>query len=201
MSRGETEKNGNSYENFFDRLDKQSLIRYNEVGCRGTLSKAGLTRNGEGLSALEDNGMEVIARKKGGIGFMYFLCMLLGVFVMVMGLRSELAELIYAAVIGGLLIVVCGYIWLCYLLQPKIVISYDGMGHLLLPHGKKLSVGSLTDVTFKCAEAKNITYKWGTVILTTASETRKCAYVANCEQVAERVRSMMEARRLTTFEE
>ena len=145
--------------------------------------------------------MEVIARKKGGIGVMYFLCTLLGIFMIVVGLRAELAELIYAAVIGCLLTAVSGYIWLRCLLQPKIVISYDGMGHLLLPRGKKLSVGSLTDVAFKCAEGKNITYKWGTVILTTATETCKCGYVADCEQVAKRLSAMMEARRLDRFEE
>ncbi len=135
--------------------------------------------------------MEVIARKRAGIGAMYLFVTVVGVCMMVFGIG---ATTIYFALLGILLTAIGIYIYAGYIALPTDVIVLEQDGVLRLPKGITLNIGDLWDVSYKCATAKGIQYKWGTVILrANAGIVYKYGYVAECESVAKRLTEMMYA--------
>ena len=138
-------------------------------------------------------GMEVIARKRKGVGAMYLCCTIVGVFMAIFGIG---ATKLYFILLGILLTAVGGYIYAGYVALPTEVIILESGSVLRLPKGITLNIDDLWDVSYKCATAKGIQYKWGTVILRANSGiVYKYGYVAECEAVAKRLTEMMYAAR------
>ena len=135
--------------------------------------------------------MEVIARKRDGIGIMYLCCTIVGIFMAIFGVGSAK---FYFILLGILLTVVCGYIYASYVALPTDVIILESGNVLRLPKGITVNIADLADVSYKCATAKGVQYKWGTVILRTKFGTvYKYGYIAECETVAKRLTEMMYA--------
>lgn len=143
--------------------------------------------------------MEVIARKREGVGVMYLCCTIVGVITTIFGIGSMT---IYFALLGILLTVVCGYMYAGYVALPTDVILLEQGNVLRLPKGGTLNINDLSDVSYKCATAKEIQYKWGTVMLRTKfGDVYKYGYIAECETVAKRLTEMMYAARYNKMEE
>ena len=137
--------------------------------------------------------MEVIARKRDGIGAMYLFVTVAGICMLVFGIG---ATTLYFALLGILLTAVGIYIYAGYVALPTDVIILEHGNVLRLPKGITLNIDDLWDVSYKCATAKGIQYKWGTVILRANSGiVYKYGYIAECEAVAKRLTEMMYAAR------
>ena len=142
--------------------------------------------------------MEVIARKREGIGAMYLFVTVAGICMLVFGIG---ATTLYYALLGILLTAVGIYIYAGYVALPTDVILLEQGDVLRLPKGITVNIGELADVSYKCATAKGRQYKWGTVILRTKFGTvYKYGYIAECESVSKRLTEMMYAARYNNEE-
>ena len=131
---------------------------------------------------------DVIATRRSGIGLMYGFCTLFSIVLISMGIASEL---FFVWIFGGILVAVSGYLTVSFIITPSVVIWLDADGKLCLPRGVVLDVGDLIDVSYKRATARGISYKWGSVTLTTHTCSYKYGFIAECEDVAKRLTDMM----------
>ena len=134
--------------------------------------------------------MEVIARKKRGIGVVYLICTLVG--ILLLGVSFVTPNQRMKLIIFGLMTAaIGGYIYVSYTLLPYEVIRFDHNNVLHLPKERKLAVTDITYVSHRCAHAKGIRYKWGSVIIKTKDVKYAYNYIADCEDVAKRLTDMV----------
>lgn len=139
--------------------------------------------------------MEVIARRKEGVGLMYLLCTFLGLIFVGMGIAFGVDGIlltVMGAVLGG----ISGYLTVSYLTLPSAIIIYDGSNTLTLPKEVKLNIKDVIDVSYRRAHGRGISYKWGSVTIKTHIGKYKYGFVAECEDVAKQLTEMMYRARL-----
>lgn len=132
--------------------------------------------------------MEVIARKKTGVGIMYLVCTFFGLTIFGMGISDEI---IIVGLLGLVLSIISGYIFFDYVSLPYDVIKVDTEGNLHLPKSIVIPLRDITDISYRRASAKGIQYKWGSVTMRTHLEKFKYGYIRNCEDVAKQLTEMM----------
>lgn len=134
--------------------------------------------------------MEVIARKKRGIGVVYLICTLVGILLLGVSFVTP-SQRMKLIIFGLMLASVGGYIYASYSLLPYEVIRLDNNNVLHLPKERKLAVTDITYVSHRCAHARGIRYKWGSVTIKTENAKYTYNYIADCEDVAKRLTDMM----------
>lgn len=145
--------------------------------------------------------MNVIARKKEGVGIMYLVCTLLSTVFVGVGIGLS-GEMLIIALLGLALLCISGYVFIQYVMLPYDVISIDREDNLHLPKGKVINIKDVLDVSYRRASARHIQYKWGSVTLKTRLGTFKYGYIADCEQVSKILTDMVyHARYAETMEE
>lgn len=134
--------------------------------------------------------MDIIARKRGGVGFMYLVCALVGL-ILTASAFIDMGEMLPLLILGIPLTVISTYIFISYLALPYNVITLDKDNKLHLPKGVTLVLTDLLDVSYVRASARSIQYKWGSLLLTAKQGKFKYGYIADCEEVAKRLTDMM----------
>ncbi len=133
--------------------------------------------------------MDIIARKKSGVGSMYLVCALLGFIIIGVGIGTHTAFVLLP--MGLAISGISGYIFVDYARLPYDVISIDRENNLILPKGNTVSIKDVLDVSYKRATARGIQYRWGTIKLKTRLGDFKYGYIADCEDVSKRLTDMM----------
>lgn len=140
--------------------------------------------------------MNIIATKREGVESMYLVCTVVSVFITVLGFAMLLVPTI---LLGVVMMVTCGYLYLECRKIPNIVISADENNTLYLPDGITVSMDDVADVSYRRASARSIQYKWGSVTIKTKNGTLyKYGYIAECEEVAKRLTDMLYQARYKT---
>lgn len=122
--------------------------------------------------------MSVVARRKGLIWLMYFAVAVFGIVMIFIG--NEISQ----KIIGGVLLIVSAVILIQYFMIPPIAIIRDERNRLHLPKGITLDPKDIVDVSYRRASAKGVQYKWGSIVIITATAKYKCRYIADCEHVS-----------------
>lgn len=138
--------------------------------------------------------MEIIARRKGGLFALYGLCFLVGVFAVVMAaFGSKNAERKFEFLgyfpIGVMMIVVSLVICVNYLRTPSTIIVYKDKK--LMIKGKEYTPTQITNVNYKCAHSRHHFYRWGKLMLTIGGESYSYNFVAEVEEVHNRLIALM----------
>ncbi|MBQ8432442.1 MAG: hypothetical protein IJX28_06120 [Clostridia bacterium] len=134
--------------------------------------------------------MEIIARKKFGIGGLYLLYALLG--ALLLWGSTENTKLSKAIAITGILVLLaCAGVMIDFFRLPHVLIAKDADGILHLPKNARVLPTEISDVSYRRASAKGIQYQWGSVTITTYAETYKLRYVEDCEAVAKELTRLM----------
>ena len=71
-----------------------------------------------------------------------------------------------------------------FFLVPSNIIVLDDDDTLLLPKGIKIPLTEVYDVSYRCASARGIRYRYGWLILTTAYGRFKYDFVEDCEETS-----------------
>ncbi len=130
--------------------------------------------------------MKTIGYRKGGLGFLYGIVLLMGVGMLTAGITVMLHPV--PIVSGALLIVISLIILNGYFKTPyEAICLTDNDTVLELPKGVKINVGDITDVSYKRATAKGIQYKWGSVTVSTLGSSYTVGCIADCEEVAKEI--------------
>lgn len=133
--------------------------------------------------------MRAIARKKGGIGFLYGFITFIGVLLIPLGASLEHAGLFIAGIVLG---TICGFLFAKSLFVPKEVISLNEDGMLVLHFcDTTLSPCEITDVSYHRASSRYGQYRFGKISLSTLSGTYNCDFVADVENVAKEITRLM----------
>ena len=136
--------------------------------------------------------MEIIARRKGGLFFLYGLCSLSGVFFLAFSLMNtslENYERIGNFLIGLTLLVTGLVICVLYLRTPKVVITYDG--NKLSIGGQEYKPSQITSVNYRRARAKHTHYRWGSITVKISGKEYRYSFVADVEEVHNRLIALM----------
>ncbi len=136
--------------------------------------------------------MEIIARRKGGLFFLYGACSVIGVLFLAFALLStslEEYERIGDLLIGLTLIVAGLIICIFYLRTPKVVITYDG--NKLSIGGQEYKPSQITSVNYRRARARHTHYLWGSITVKIGGKTYRYSFVANVEEVHNRLIALM----------
>jgi len=129
--------------------------------------------------------MDLIAKKSSGVGFMYGISMFFGFILCAIHYNPA------SFFVGVLCIVFIGFHLVKYICMPYEIIKADENGILYLPKGVRLDPKDLVDVSYRCARAKGIRYKWGKIILATRVERYTFDYVEDCEEVSKELTRIM----------
>lgn len=129
-----------------------------------------------------------IAYKKQSAGILYIFLTLVGVGVLVAGC---IAHHTTAILMGTLITILSGVFAVRFLSLPSKIIVLTEDGTLLLPKAETISLSSINDVSYRRASARGIQYSWGSVTISTYSDTYKYGFVANCEDVAKELTRLM----------
>lgn len=143
---------------------------------------------------------EVIAKRKGGLFLLYGICFLAGVLGFVRSFKANADDNSrygkFGLTVIGLVLIVCSLI-ICirYLCTPREVITYDG---------NKLTMGKveflptqITNVTYRRAHARNVQYRWGKITVHICGQQITYNFVADVEEVHNRLISFMREAPLT----
>ncbi len=136
--------------------------------------------------------MEIIARRKGGLFFLYGFCGVVGVFFLVLALIGsslEQYERIGDLLIGLTLLVTGLVICVLYLRTPKVVITYDG--NKLSIGGQEYKPSQITSVNYRRARAKHTHYRWGSITVKISGKEYRYSFVADVEEVHNRLIALM----------
>ncbi len=133
--------------------------------------------------------MKIIAYRKGGLGFLYTITLLVGLAAVSAGimLMAHPAPIIC----GGLLVVISAVILFGYFRTPCEAIVLIDKDTLELPGGVNVKLSDISDVSYRRASAKGVQYKWGKVIISTPSGSYKINYLADCEETAKELTQLM----------
>ena len=131
--------------------------------------------------------MEVIARRKNGLLFLFGAITLLGAIFTVLavqGVFSDETEVKFF--VGGLLMLIFGSILCIKVLRtPKIIIQYDGE-YLFLREGK-FHITQLSNVKYRLAHVRGVHHRWGELILQLNGKEIVYNNVADVEYVHSRL--------------
>ncbi len=126
--------------------------------------------------------MKIIAYRKNGIGILYMFSLLIGIAFIAYG--SSSVNGIVMVAIGLAVCAISLYILIDFFRTPYAVIQMTDEGQLVLPKKTEIQLDEITKISFRRARAKGLRYRWGSVMISTYSETYKVKYVADCEKVA-----------------
>ncbi len=124
--------------------------------------------------------MTVIAYRKSGLAALYMFTLVLSIILIVIGLTKDKLFILAGVLTGAISL----YVLIGYFRTPKEAIRLADEMTLELPHGNRVKLSDVYDVSYKRASARGIQYKWGDVILSTKYGTFKVKYVAECEAVS-----------------
>lgn len=136
--------------------------------------------------------MEIIARRKGGLFFLYGSCVVFGVFLSVFSLTGTLMENLRRVgnLLIGLTLLVTGLvICVLYLRTPKVVITYDG--NKLSIGGQEYKPSQITSVNYRRTRAKHTHYRWGSITVKISGKEYRYSFVADVEEVHNRLIALM----------
>lgn len=129
-----------------------------------------------------------IAYKKQSAGILYIILTFFGVGILVSSFTEKLLPL---GIIGALLTVISAIQSLRFLLLPSSIVVLSNDNTLILPKGIVVSLDSIGEVSYRCASAKSIQYRWGSITISTYSGTYKYGFVSDCEDVAKQLTKLM----------
>ena len=131
---------------------------------------------------------KTIAYKKQSAGILYIVITFVGIGVLVAGVASHHT---IATLMGVLIAILGGVFAVQFCSLPSRIIVLTDNETLLLPKGKSVPLGTIHDVSYSRASARGIQYSWGSVTISTYSDTYKYGFVANCEDVAKELTRLM----------
>ena len=134
--------------------------------------------------------MKVIAHKKDGMGLLYGFVVVMGIFLISLGIGLGLAG-IYLWLLGGLICGIGVYYVVKFLMLPSAIIMQDTDGILHLPKGVTVSPADIIDVSYRRASARGLQYAWGSVNIKTHTDEYKYGFVAECEDAAKELTDIM----------
>ena len=143
---------------------------------------------------MENTGYRTIGYRKDGIWILYILTFFLGIGLFVAGFylfdpskeaRDLIDPIIFCFIGGPFLIVFSIVILIGYFSTRLCAIETDGK--ILLVNGEKIAFEDITDISYKKARAKNITYRFGSVIVKTRNNIYKARYIDDCESVSKNI--------------
>lgn len=120
----------------------------------------------------------IIARKSIAVGFLYSICLIVGVFFICLGMYQT-----YLLIAGIITDIISLIILIDYFRVPYAPISINEKS-ILLPKNTVLSLNDILDVSYRRASAKGIQYRWGTIVISSTMGTYKYRYISDCEDVA-----------------
>ena len=133
--------------------------------------------------------MEVIAKRKKGLFALYCSVGLLGVFLFIVSMNlmreDNGAENILLALASLVVVVIGAVVCAGYLKTPQEVIRFDG-SNLILREGV-FPVAALDKVNYTCAHARGLRYRWGKIVLKIGVQEIVYNYVADVEEVHNRL--------------
>ena len=136
--------------------------------------------------------MNVIARKREGLGLLYSFTALIGLIFIGIGVCYDTTSTTLLTVLFGVVVfAISCYGVVAFCRTPAEIVTVDNTGLLHLPNDVTLNPADLVDVSYKRARGKGIQYKWGKIILSTHIDTYKFNFVADCEQTSKELTRMM----------
>lgn len=133
--------------------------------------------------------MKVLATRKKGLTGVYILTIFIGLIALVCGIfaQKNSNEGIPLLIISLAIIItaICMIVDICK--TPEIIITYDSDSSILYVLGNRIHLKDIQNVEYKNARARHISYKFGTVFITTNGNRIKCKYVTDCENVAKEI--------------
>lgn len=94
----------------------------------------------------------------------------------------DLKSLIY--LLGGIAVAIVSIFMLIgYFSTPRILISLNSDGNLVLPKNVIVSTNEIHDISYKKAFSKAAAHNWGTVVLETDKGIFSLKYIDDCEEV------------------
>lgn len=128
--------------------------------------------------------MDIIAQRKPGIWIPYIILTAVGIWLLIFGKRQ------YDWLIAILLLILSIIILFLYFKTPKEIIKSDSNGNLYLNDGTVIKPADIMEVFSRRASSKGWKYKWGSVTIVTNSKTYSFRYVADCEDVANKIKDL-----------
>ena len=128
--------------------------------------------------------METVIAKRSPAGLLFLVGVATSLEITINGI---IARSFLMAFFGVLLTVAFLPYTIHFIRLPANVISLSERNTLLLPGNKEISLFSIENVSYKRAMRKNKSYRWGTVTITTRSNTYKYHFIADCEEVSKRL--------------
>lgn len=147
---------------------------------------------------MENIGYRIIGFRKGGLGFLYIFTLFLGIGMFISGfflfdpnkeIKDSFSTVFFCFVGGPMLTLMSVVILIQYFSTSSIAISKDGK--MIKVNGKELLLSDITDVSYKKARAKNITYNFGSVIVKSKNTYYTARYIADCESVSKEITRLM----------
>ncbi len=130
--------------------------------------------------------MNILAYRKGGLGILHIITLMLGIFMISIGFLTTFVLIIF----GGLISIVSIFGFVKYCKTPKEAIKLISGDTIEITGRASCNISEITAVTYKQARAKGIYYKWGTVIIATYHGKYKVEYLADCKDVAEEIAAL-----------
>ncbi len=135
--------------------------------------------------------MEILARKKKGLGLLYTFTLLMGLILFSLSLLESNKNgvlLLFLSIAALVLIVASAVIVTQYLLTPNNAILYnESENALYVNRNTRIYISEIIDLSYTRATARGIQYKWGTVTIITNEKRYVVRYVANCEAVCKKL--------------
>ncbi len=129
---------------------------------------------------------EVIAVKKEETLGLYITLSVVGLITCLIGC-FVMNGMLFPLVIFGLIFLAIGVVPSWQILKmPKIIITYDGE-NLFLPNNVTYPLKELTKVNYTQAHSRGMTYQWGVIKLTFGEEELEYNYVADVEEVHDKL--------------
>lgn len=128
----------------------------------------------------------VVGKKSSAVGVMYTLVGLFFVFAMLLAFtQMEGSDRTMVLIFGFVFILIDGIILALYATTPaEAIILNPDKSVFLRKDNVNLSMAEIVDISYKKASARGIQYKWGKVIISTASTRYSVNYISECENVA-----------------
>lgn len=139
---------------------------------------------------MKDVGYKTIGYRKDGIWILYILTFFLGIGLLVAGsclaITIKENKAYFVCFIGGPFLIVFSIVILIGYFSTRLC-AIETDGKILLVNGKKIAFEDITDISYKKARAKNITYRFGSVIVKTKDNIYKARYIDDCERVSKNI--------------
>lgn len=131
--------------------------------------------------------MKTVGFKKQGVGLMYGIISIVGIGILIGGCIGGGDDMLPLIILGALFTILGGVLTVQYLMLPYEIIKLDSFGRIYLPRGVVLNPDDIIDVSYEPARAKHVTYKWGSITITTRLDKYKYGFVRECEDTAKAI--------------